>query len=467
MSFRRDFCWGVATSSYQIEGACREDGKGESIWDKFVHDNQAASYVPNNGGGFDTSGRIWNHDTGDIACDDYHRYKEDVALMKQLGVKAYRFSISWPRVLPEGVGAINEKGLRFYSDLVDELLKAGIEPFVTLFHWDLPQTLEEKGGWLNSDSPKWFEKYARIVVKRLSDRVTHWITLNEPQCVVNLGYGTKVHAPGRDTTEKERFLIAHRILLAHGLVVKAIRAHSVKPCSVGIALNPFCAIPTDDTPQNVETAKQVFYACHPAMGLWSNSWWFDPIYLGSYPESGMQAYRENLPDIAQNDLATIHQPLDFLGINLYQGIPVAYNPDTLVEFAKSKPGFAMTSLQWRITPRVLYYVPKFLYDKYQIPIYITENGMTNLDWVHLDGKVHDPQRIDFLNRYLRELKHAAEDGVDLRGYFHWSLMDNFEWNNGYAPRFGLVYVDYSSQRRIIKDSGYWYRQCIASNGDNL
>lgn len=467
MSFRKDFQWGVATSAYQIEGAYNKEGKGVSIWDAFVHDDPSVTSVPNNGGGYDTSGKIWNGATGDIACNHYELYQDDVALIKKLGVKAYRFSISWTRILPNGVGEVNEAGIRFYSSLVDELRRAGIEPFVTLFHWDYPQALEDRGGWLNEESPKWFEEYVKVVVENLSDRVTHWMTFNEPQCTVNLGYDQKIHAPGKETTVQERFLIAHRILLAHGLAVKAIRKYSKQKCKVGIAPNAFAIIPVNDAPENLEAAQRLFFACHETMGLWSNSWWLDPVLLGAYPEAGLEAYKTVLPEIKPEDMEVIYQPLDFLGINLYQSSEIAYNPDTYVEFTKNKPGYAATALQWKVEPRTLYYIPKFLYERYHLPIYITENGMANLDWVHLDGKVHDPQRIDFLHRYLKELKRAVDDGVDIRGYFCWSLMDNFEWVNGYTARFGLIYVDYVTQERIIKDSGYWYQELIEVNGENL
>lgn len=467
MGIRKDFIWGAATASYQIEGAYNADGKGVSIWDTFVHEDDNTTSVPNNGGGYDTSGRIANGDTGDVACDHYNRFKEDVAIMKQLGLKAYRFSIAWTRIMPKGTGEICELGLKFYSDLVDELLGAGIEPFVTLFHWDYPQVLQDREGWLNPESPKWFEEYVKIVVDRLSDRVTNWITFNEPLCMVNLGHDTCIHAPGIKYSEKEKFMMVHQIMLAHGMAVKTIRAHSKIPCKVGIAPNMTALLPANDSPSTIEFARQATFSCHEAMGLWSNSWWLDPILLGKYPEDGLAAYKNVLPDIKEDDLKIINQPLDFLGINLYQGIKVAYDPIRMMIREKNDPGYPATSLQWKVEPSTLYYMPKFLHERYGLPIYITENGMANLDWKQLDGKVQDPQRTDFLHRYLKELKRGIEDGVDIRGYFCWSLMDNFEWSHGYTQRFGLVFVDYVTQERIVKDSGYWYKSVIETNGDEL
>lgn len=467
MSFKKDFKWGTGTAAYQIEGAFDKDGKGISVWDTFVHENIEATIKVNNGGGYDSSGRILNGDTGDIACDHYNRYKEDVQILKELGVNSYRFSIAWTRILPNGIGEINEKGLKFYSDLVDELLANGIEPFVTLFHWDYPQTLQDRNGWLNEKSPEWFEEYVKVIVGRLSNRVKNWMTFNEPQCVVNLGHDNCEHAPGIKYTEKERLLMTHNILLAHGRAVKVIRENSETKCNVGIALNAVVMLPADNSEESVELVRQANFTFNGAAGLWNNAWWFDSILLGEYPKEGLEYYKDIMPEIKAGDLELISQPLDFLGVNLYQGMEIMYDPVTIFKIKENKPGYATTSLEWKISPEVLYYMPKYLQERYHMPIYITENGMANLDWIHLDGKVHDPQRIDFLHRYLSQLKRAVDEGIDIRGYFCWSLMDNFEWAKGYSSRFGLVYVDYTTQERIIKDSGYWYKHVIETQGNEL
>ena len=467
MSFKKDFVWGTATASYQIEGGYREDGKGDSIWDVFSHEDDVQLYIPNNGGGFDASGKIKNGDTGDVACDHYHRYKEDVAIMKEMGLKAYRFSIAWSRIIPEGIGEINEKGVQFYRNLVEELVNSGIEPYVTLYHWDLPQSLHEKDGWLNPNISDIFAKYVKVVVDALSDKVTYWMTFNEPQIFINLGYGEGIHAPGLKCSMKERFQMAHNVMLAHGKAVQVIRQYSKKESRVGIAPNAMVMLPETSDESTVEFAKAMCFSNHEQIGLFSTSWWLDPIILGRYPEDGLIAYKDFLPDGKDGDLDIICQPLDFLGVNLYYGTKVAHDPVTTVRFSKKKTGYPATALQWPIEPETLYYMPKFLQERYNLPLYITENGMTNIDWKGLDSKVHDPQRIDFLHRYILQLKRAAEEGVDIRGYFYWSFMDNFEWNHGYNPRFGLIYVDYPTQERIWKDSAYWYKNVIESNGEIL
>lgn len=464
MGFKKDFIWGAATAAYQIEGGYREDGKGDSIWDTFCHEEENQVLIANNGGSFDISGKIKNGDTGDIACNHYHSYKEDVAMMKEMGLKGYRFSIAWTRILPEGTGKVNEKGIQFYKNLVDELVKAGIEPYVTLYHWDLPQSLQEKGGWANSDISNIFAEYVKVVVEALSDKVTYWMTFNEPQIFINLGYGDGMHAPGLNFSMKERFQMAHNVMLAHGKAVKVIRKYSKKDSKVGIAPNAVTMLP-ETTDENMSAiAKAASLSCNEGIGLFSIVWWMDPIILGKYSEDGLAAFKEYLPEVKDGDMDIICQPIDFLGVNLYQGTKLAYDQVTM---AKREPGYPATALQWTIDPEVLYYMPKYLQERYNLPIYITENGMSNIEWKSIDGKVHDPQRIDFLNRYLLELKRAVDEGVDIRGYFCWSLMDNFEWNHGFNQRFGLVYVDYVTQERTWKDSAYWYKKLIETNGEML
>lgn len=452
MSLPKNFVWGAAAASYQIEGAAFEDGKGASVWDTFSHN----------------TANIKNQDNGDIACDHYHRYKEDVALMKEAGLKAYRFSISWPRVLPNGTGKINKAGLKFYSDLVDELLTAGIEPYVTLFHWDLPQALYDRGGWLNRDISDWFADYAKVVVDCLSDRVTYWMTTNEPQCHIILGHVYGAHAPGRHVSDREAFTMMHHIHLAHGKAVSVIRKFAKKPSKVGYAPCPYPGVPASDSHSDLLAAKAYTFSS-TSKGIWSNNWWLDPVLVGHYPEDGMEYYKNDFPMnmIHAKDMEVMCQPLDFLGINQYQGSVIKHSDYAGYTEVPRKTGFDKTDLKWVVLPEILYYMPKFLFERYHITIIVTENGLSLPDWVSLDGKVHDPNRIDYMQRYLKQLKKASEDGVDIRGYFTWSLMDNFEWSEGYNERFGIIHVDYETQKRTLKDSAYWYRDVINTNGETL
>lgn len=438
--------WGAATASYQIEGAWNEDGKGLNIWDVFSHE-------PN---------RVWGGHTGDAACDHYHRFREDVQLMKEMGLQAYRFSISWARLFPNGIGELNPAGVRFYNQLVDTLIEVGIQPYITLYHWDLPYELHKKGGWLNGESVTWFAQYAAQVVALYSDRVTHFITFNEPSCFVGNGYVSGVHAPGIKVTYRDMFQIAHNVLKAHGAAVIAMREHAVRPIKIGFA--PCCnpAYPISDKPADVAAAQEKMFYC-PPLGdrvLFNVAWWSDPVILGRYPEDGLKLYKDYLPEITEEDMKLICQPIDFYGQNIYSGDPVHALSSGEPEYLDLKTGNAKTAIQWPVTPPCLYWGPKFLYERYKLPIVITENGMSAHDCVSLDGKVHDPNRIDFLHRYLLELERAKKDGVDIAGYFQWSFMDNFEWACGYTERFGLVYVDYETQQRIPKDSAWWYKNWI-------
>jgi len=449
MGFNKDFLWGVATAAHQIEGAYNEDGKGPGVWDALVN-------VP---------GRVKYSESGNIACNHYHNYKEDIQLMKQMGVKAYRFSISWPRVLPKGVGEVNKKGLQFYSDVVDELLANGIEPLVTLFHWNYPMSLYNQGGWLNESSPEWFEEYVKVVVDRLSDRVKYWITFNEPQMFVLLGHMIGMHAPFLRLSRKEIAQISHNVLLSHGRAVKAIRTYAKQPVKIGFAPQAPCATPEKDTVEAIEQARIKSFACSGVDFAVTNSWWSDPIIFGKYPEDAVEFLGEDMAEIKNGDMELISQPIDFYGANIYSSL-AAYGDNS--KYAENTfQGCSRTTMDWPVTPESLYWSPKFLYERYKLPILITENGMSNTEWVSLDGKVHDPQRIDFLHRYLREYKRAAQDGIELMGYMCWSFMDNFEWAEGYNKRFGLVYVDFNTQKRTIKDSGYWYKSVIESNGEIL
>jgi beta-glucosidase len=448
--FPADFAWGVATSAYQIEGAASEDGRGPSIWDRF-------SKQP---------GATFEGQTGEVACDHYHRYREDVELMRTLGARAYRFSISWSRVLPEGRGQVNEQGLDFYSRLVDELAHAGITPYATLFHWDYPSTLFDKGGWLERDSADWFAEYASVVVRRLGDRVTRWITLNEPNVVITLGHVRGIHAPGLKLAPEQAIVATHHLLRAHGKAVQAIRA-AARPAShpeVGVAFAFAGNYPASSSQEDLAAAQEHTFASDER-ALFAPSWWLDPMLRGSYPADGLSRWGKALPANFERDLAEIHQPQEFLGLNVYWSDPVRRGADGRPEEVKHPPGYPRAANDWQpITPQALYYAPLFAHGRYQLPIYIMENGLAVRDRLFLDGAVHDPLRSDYLQRALMRLADALREGVPVRGYFHWSLLDNFEWSDGFKQRFGLVYVDFSSQRRLPKDSFAFYRDVISSNG---
>jgi beta-glucosidase len=408
-------------------------------------------------------GAVHAGENGDVACDHYHRYREDVELMRDLGIQAYRFSISWPRVLPEGVGKVHAEGLAFYDRLVDALCAAGIAPYATLFHWDLPAALYHRGGWLNRDSADWFAEYARIIVERLSDRVQRWMTLNEPQCFIGLGMVSGQHAPGDKVGLREALLAGHHALLAHGRAAQVIRAGAKAPPQIGYAPVGVVATPASESPADAEAARNVMFAVTDR-SVWNNTWWMDPVFLGRYPEDGLKVYGEAAPEPQPGDMETICQPTDFFGANIYNGHPVRAGENGRPEPVPHPVGIGRTTYHWPVTPEALYWGPRFFWERYRTPIVITENGLANNDWVAMDGKVHDPQRIDFLQRYLLAFRRAIEEGVEARGFFHWSLMDNFEWHEGYKLRFGLVFVDYVTQQRVPKDSAAWYREVIRTNG---
>ena len=450
MHFHKGFVWGAASASYQVEGAAYEGDKGLSVWDTY-------SRQP---------GKTWQGETGAVACDHYHRYKEDVALMKGIGLQAYRFSVSWPRVIPAGTGAVSARGLDFYDRLTDELLAAGIEPWVTLFHWDYPHDLYLRGGWLNPESPRWFGDYAEVIVKKLSDRVTHWMTLNEPQCFIGLGHDMGSHAPGLKLSRAECLLAAHHVMLAHGLGVQAIRAHSVRKSLVGWAPVGLAGVPASDSPEDLAALNQHVFRVGKGF-LWNNAWWGDPVVLGRYPETGLKAFGDDVPKYTDADMRTISQPLDFYGANIYGSPLIKATPDGGYVEQTFHAGFPQTHYHWEMTPESLYWGPKLLHERYKLPIVITENGMSNADWVGLDGHVHDPQRIDLLHRYLLQLDRALSEGVDVRGYFHWSIMDNYEWAQGYKQRFGLIHIDYPTLKRTPKDSSRWYAEVIRTHGESL
>jgi beta-glucosidase len=450
MPFKPDFAWGVATASYQIEGAPYKVGGGHSVWDMFCK----------------RPGKIQDASNGDIACDHYNRYKEDVALMKELGVPNYRMSISWPRVMPTGTSLVDEKGLDFYDKLIDELLANGVKPHVTLYHWDTPWDVYLRGGWLNRDISDWFAAYAEVVVKKLGDRVASWMTLNEPQCFIGLGMELGNHAPGDKLGQQEILWAAHNALLSHGKAVQVIRANATNNPKVGWAPVGQCSTPATNSPEDIEAARMATFEM-TKFDTWSTPLWSDPVFFGKYPKVVEEVWETCFQKPKAGDMEIIQQPLDFYGANIYNSPTVKMGKDGKPEVVEYPIGGARTVYHWPVTPEAVYWGPKFFYERYGKPIVITENGLGLSDWPHVDGKVHDPQRIDFLTRYLTELERASDDGVEIDGYFQWSFMDNFEWNEGYRFRFGLVYVDYQTQQRIPKDSAYWYRDVIKSNGKNL
>jgi beta-glucosidase len=443
--------WGASTSAYQIEGAWNSDGKGPSIWDAYCRE----------------SGRILHGDRGDIACDHYNRYKEDVGLMQDIGLQSYRFSISWPRVIPNGTGAVNAKGLAFYDKLVDELLAAGIDPLVTLFHWDYPLALQYRGGWLNPDSPKWYADYAAVMAEKLGDRVEKWITFNEPQVFINEGHLWGNHAPGLKLSLKDGLQAGHNVLLAHGLACQTLRANAQKDLKIGWAPAGKTWAPASDKPEDIQAAHDMTFGVPNGDEIFNDPWWSDPVVLGHYPEAGLKAYGDAVPEFDAEDMKTICQPLDFFAINLYfcmSKVKAGPNGPEEVAYSGNQP---RTMMDWPITPEVLYWSPKWNYERYQLPMIISENGLACMDWVQADGAVHDAQRIDFYTAYLKELKRAMNEGVDMVGYYAWSLMDNFEWAQGFRQRFGLIHVDMDTGTRTLKDSAKWYRNVIATNGKEL
>lgn len=447
MGFPENFKWGAATAAYQVEGAAFEDGRGLSVWDVFCRE----------------PGKTFEGHTGERASGHYARFKEDVAIMKAIGLRAYRFSLSWPRIFPEGGGPQNQKGLDFYNRLVDELLDAGVQPYLTLFHWDYPYALYRRGGWLNPDSPRWFAEYAAAAANALGDRVSHWITLNEPQVFIALGHQFGTHAPGLKLSRAQTLQAAHNALLAHGQAAQALRANANKP-RLGIAPATDNFTPDSESAQDIDAARARTFGVGEHVGV-TNAFWTDPVCLGKYPEAVWDAWKEDMPHIRTGDMQTIRQPLDFLGLNIYTARAVKAAPEyPLGQILPRPTGYPITTYRWPITPHAMYWTPRFMHERYNLPLCVTENGVANMDWPHLDGKVHDPQRIDFLTRYLRCLARAIEEGVPVEGYFTWSFIDNFEWNEGFSQRFGLVYVDYKTHQRTLKDSARWYGKLIKTNG---
>ncbi|MHB8597808.1 MAG: GH1 family beta-glucosidase [Ktedonobacteraceae bacterium] len=439
--FPEHFRWGTATAAYQIEGAVHEDGRGESIWDRFCH----------------TPGKIINGETGDIACDHYHRYPQDIQLMQELGLHNYRFSIAWPRILPSGRGQINAAGLDFYERLVDALLSAGIEPFVTLYHWDLPQALQDEvGGWNSRETSHAFANYADVVSRRLGDRVKYWITLNEPWVSSFVGNEMGVHAPGLKDP-RTAWQVSHNLLLGHGLAVPILRANGTPDTRVGITLVLTPVEPATDSQEDQQLAL--------AADGKSNRWFLDPIFRGNYPQDVLDrlAQQNILSTIEAGDNAIIARPVDFLGLNYYYRTILHQPPGGGFEMVQPE-GAEITTMGWEVYPQGLYTLLSRLHNEYHVPaIYITENGAAFPDTLSHDDQVHDPRRLNYLREHFLQAQQAISEGVPLLGYFVWSLTDNFEWAVGYTQRFGVIYVDYPTQRRIVKDSGHWYSKVIAKN----
>lgn len=441
--FPQGFLWGSATASYQVEGAVDEDGRGKSIWDTFSH----------------TPGKVVENATGDVADDHYHRYKEDVQLMKSLGVKSYRFSIAWPRVFPNGDGPANPKGLDFYNHLVDELLANNIQPFATLYHWDLPQALQDRGGgWQSRDTSKAFGDYAGYVAERLSDRVKHFFTINEFGAFVELGYRIGIHAPGLKLAPGVFNQTRHNAVLGHGLAVQAIRAKAKSGTKVGLAENMNICVPV------IESKEHINAATRAAREL--NAPYMTVIQEGKYTDAYLALAGADAPKFSPEDLKIISSPLDFVGINIYTPTYIRADESPLgfavVPHPKSYPH--MASWWLNIGPEALYWGPRHVAKLWNVKeIYITENGCSSSDIPAADGKVYDTDRVMYLRNYLTQLQRATADGIPVRGYFLWSLMDNFEWADGYTNRFGLHYVDYATQKRTPKLSAAFYREVIARN----
>jgi beta-glucosidase len=449
LRFPDGFVWGAATASYQIEGAATADGRGPSIWDTFSR----------------TPGRVFSGHTGDIACDHYHRYADDVAMMAGLGLASYRFSIAWPRIQPDGTGPVNPLGLDFYDRLTDELLSRGIDPVVTLYHWDLPQTLQDQGGWTVRSTASAFADYAAIVYSRLGDRVQTWTTLNEPWCSAYLGHGSGRHAPGIQDPAAV-FAAVHHLLLGHGLAARALR--SLGASTVGITLNPASIHPLNpDNPADIDAAR-IIDGLH-------NRIFLDPLVHGHYPLDVLEIVRRFSPDLAwlqEGDEAIINAPIDLLGVNYYAPAYVSARPGQPASgenpgsegIAFRAPVGPVTDMGWQIEPEALTRLLVRLQKDYGVPLLITENGAAYPDGPSSSGEIADDNRIAYLDGHLRACHDALLQGVDLRGYFVWSLMDNYEWAEGYAKRFGIVHVDYTTQQRTPKNSAKWYAGVIGRNG---
>lgn len=446
MSFIKDFIWGAGSASFQVEGASGEGGKGQSIWDEACND-----------------GRIFG--TRDLSsCDCYHRIKTDVALMKKIGLKAYRFSVSWPRIMPSGEGAINKEGIRYYNSLIDELLLFDIKPIITLYHWDLPAELQRKGGWLNNKISEYFADYVKICAKEFGDRVDTFFTINEFQSFLGLGYDYGVHAPFQKLSRLELLIASHNALLSHGKAVKVIRETIKRPVKIAIAPCGVVKMPWESC--DVDAARKATFG-FMGENVSNNSWFMDPVYKGDYPEEYLKIFRKNGFNYPKEDMEIISQKLDFFAFNVYTADYVKDDGKGGYVNMPPKTNTTYNAMGWPTTTDCIYYGAKFFYERYNLPIVISENGFCASD-VKISGEIiEDYDRISYTKACLRGLKKASDEGVDARGYFYWSLMDNLEWVEGYRRRFGLIYVDFDSKERELKRSAYWYSDVIKTNGDNL
>lgn len=449
-AFPKGFVWGAASSAYQIEGGVREGGRGVSIWDTFCH----------------TPGRVVRGETGDVACDSFHRWREDVALLASMHLGAYRFSVAWPRVAPDGEHW-NAAGFAYYDALVDALLEQGIEPWVTLYHWDLPQALEDRGGWQTPATAHAFARYAEGVAEHFRGRVRRWFTINEPACIVGLGYGTGQHAPGLRLGLEGQLACWQNVVYAHCLAADALRRTDAGNW-VGLASTGRLCYPASGSGQDAEAARRLTFACPDDDWVFTHQMTLDPVCLGRWPAEDvgprLAEALAKTPDELQRALA-LGRP-DGVGLNIYNGVP-ARMEESGPAFVQRSPGWPRTAIGWPVEPASLDWGPRLICARYGLPVYITENGASCNDRIYLDGRVHDGERIDFTARYLLALASAIEHGADVRGYFHWSLLDNFEWHSGYSERFGLVFTDYATGRRIPKDSAAWYGRIAAENGAPL
>jgi len=443
MTFPKGFLWGTASASYQIEGAWNENGKGESIWDRYSH----------------TPNKIHNGETGDIACDFYRRFKDDIAMMADLGLNAARISLSWPRIIPAGKGETNAWGLDFYNRVIDTLLKYNIQPWVTLYHWDLPQVLEDAGGWPNRDLAEIFRDYAMVCADAFGDRVKHWMIFNEPWVFTILGYLAGIHAPGR-YEPLEALKATHTVNLAQGMSIRAMREGKNKPAMIGLA-NAMSPV----HPQNSKSLEDKLAA--ERWHRFYNLWFLDPPMRGKYPEAYVQGTAEDRIEIRPGDMEIIKAPLDFIGINLYQRAIVANSPQDPNIGAVIMPAAQdaeRTDFGWEVYPKALSeMILRVAKDFPGVPLYVTENGCSYGEAPGPDGKVDDQRRIKFLRRYIAEVGRAIQAGADVRGYFHWTFTDNFEWAEGFRQRFGIVYCDFKTRERVIKESGRWYSQLARNN----
>jgi len=441
-SFPQNFLWGAATAAYQVEGAVHEGGRGRTIWGTFSH----------------TPGTTFRGETGDVADDFYHLFPNDIRLMKEMGLKAFRFSVAWSRIFPNGTGKPNQAGIDFYNRLVDALMGAGVAPYCTLYHWDLPQELQDRGGWENRDTATAFADYAGFTAGILSDRVKHFMTMNEMRSFVELGYGQGVHAPGLKLGAKRLAQLTHYVVLAHGLSVQSIRAHSKAGVHVGIADNVQACTPIIETPDHIEAARRAMRQ--------QNAMFLTVLEEGRYTDSYLQKLGTNVPRFTAEEMDIIKTPMDFVGLNIYQ--PTYVRADNSVngfEIVSSPPSFPHMDSAWLyVGPEVLYWAPRLVHELWKVKtLYITENGASSDDEIAPDGQIYDSDRIMYLRNYMTQLRRATSEGIPVKGYFLWSLLDNFEWADGYKKRFGIVYVDFNTQKRTPKLSATYYKEVIRTN----